>query len=147
MVVFTVQDSLSPPLHMMVNFREVHEDPISRECIERVKEMMTLCEKAHPHCQAPTPAVLPRRVVDIGTSISDMKLYESDTETGEYIALSHCWGSSQNLTTTKASISERKRGLVWDTLPRTFQDAVSITRKLSIRYIWIDSLCIVQDDL
>ena len=32
-------------------------------------------------------------------------------------------------------------------LPKTFRDAVSVTRALDVRYIWIDSLCIVQDDL
>ncbi|KAN0096769.1 Heterokaryon incompatibility protein (HET) domain containing protein [Hyaloscypha variabilis] len=32
-----------------------------------------------------------------------------------------------------------------ETLPKTFQDAISITRELGLRYIWIDSLCIIQD--
>jgi hypothetical protein len=35
--------------------------------------------------------------------------------------------------------------LPWDTLPRLFQDAILITRRIGYRYLWIDSLCIVQD--
>jgi hypothetical protein len=32
-------------------------------------------------------------------------------------------------------------------LPRTFQDAVLVTRRLGVKYLWIDSLCIIQDDV
>jgi hypothetical protein len=39
-----------------------------------------------------------------------------------------------------------KRNIPWNQLSKTFQDAITITRKLGIQYIWIDSLCIVQDD-
>lgn len=38
-------------------------------------------------------------------------------------------------------------GIDWDDLPRTFQDAVITTRAIGIQYLWIDSLCIIQDDL
>ncbi|KAH7088791.1 heterokaryon incompatibility protein-domain-containing protein [Paraphoma chrysanthemicola] len=140
------QESLPPPIHKMGNFREIHEDPISSECINRVKEMLDHCEEVHQNCRASSPATLPRRVVDIGTSNADIKLYESNAEAADYVALSHCWGSSQNLTTTKATISEHKLGIAWDIIPKTFQDATRISRELAFRYIWIDSLCIVQDD-
>jgi Heterokaryon incompatibility protein (HET) len=41
---------------------------------------------------------------------------------------------------------DHKGGITWDKLPRTFQDAISFTRRLKIRYLWIDSLYIFQDD-
>jgi hypothetical protein len=53
---------------------------------------------------------------------------------------------TQCLTTTTATLEERTRGIPWDDIPPTFQDAISLTRYLGIRYIWIDSLCIIQDD-
>lgn len=73
-------------------------------------------------------------------------LYETNEETEQYIYLSHCWGGHQPLKTDVSTIEARKKGINWDELPRTFQDAVVMTRALGIRYLWIDSLCTVQDD-
>ena len=88
--------------------------------------------------------MLPTRVLDIG----DDKVYLRETSgmTGTYAALSHCWGTSQPLTTTRATLQERYAGITWGSLPRVFQDAISLTRNLGIEYIWIDSLCIIQGD-
>ncbi|KAF2428863.1 HET-domain-containing protein, partial [Tothia fuscella] len=64
-----------------------------------------------------------------------------------YVCLSHCWGSGQSIPVTKKSnYADQLGGIAWETLPQTFQDAVVFARKLQIRYMWIDSLCIVQDD-
>lgn len=38
------------------------------------------------------------------------------------------------------------RGIPWELLPTTFRDAIQVTKGLGIRYLWIDSLCIIQDD-
>jgi hypothetical protein len=59
-----------------------------------------------------------------------------------YVALSYRWGSENNLKTTKLTLEDYQNGI----LPRTLLDAVIVTRRLGARYIWIDSLCIVQDD-
>ena len=68
-------------------------------------------------------------------------------ETGQYLCLSYCWGNITNaLTSTTSNISERKKEIPWVLLPKTFQDAISFTRRLGQRYIWIDSLCILQND-
>lgn len=66
-----------------------------------------------------------------------------------YICLSHCWGdeSSPVLKTTTHNIKEHKETISWSRLPKTFQDAVLFTRKLRVRYLWIDSLCIIQNDV
>ena len=64
-----------------------------------------------------------------------------------YAALSHCWGAKQLFTTTTSTLHLRKTNLNWDSIPATFQDAIRVTRGLSIRYLWIDSLCIIQDDI
>lgn len=47
--------------------------------------------------------------------------------------------------TLKSNYTERKARIAFDSLPRTLQDAVRITRSLSIKFLWIDALCIVQD--
>lgn len=63
-----------------------------------------------------------------------------------FAALSHCWGQSRPAVTTKANYASRQSGIFLSDLPRTFQDAVWVARRLGIGYIWIDSLCIIQDD-
>lgn len=67
-----------------------------------------------------------------------------------YVALSHCWGSpdmaAQMLQTTTETISAFSQSIPWADLTKTFKDAMLVTKHLGIRYIWIDSLCIVQDD-
>lgn len=71
------------------------------------------------------------------------------TVTGLYVALSHCWGalpSNKRVCTYSDNIESFKRSILFHTLPRNFQDAVTVTRALRIQYLWIDSLCIVQGD-
>ncbi|RYO74950.1 hypothetical protein DL764_010632 [Monosporascus ibericus] len=59
---------------------------------------------------------------------------------------SHSWGKSQPLRTLKNNVVSHTNGIAIESVPRTFQDAIRVTRHLDIRYLWIDSLCIVQDD-
>jgi hypothetical protein len=73
----------------------------------------------------------------------------SETRKQEYIALSHCWGrlsddEKKAHCTTQENINRRLRGFSLSELPKTFQDAVKVTRKLGVLYLWIDSLCIIQ---
>jgi hypothetical protein len=140
------QPDLQKPMENMSNFREVHADPISDGGLERIKQMIQLCDRHHEQCRPSVPTSLPERVIYVGTPGSDPRLYISQGETANYIALSHCWGTDQNLTTERATVPERLQGIRFDILPKTFQDAISITRILGIEYIWIDSLCIIQDD-
>ena len=49
------------------------------------------------------------------------------------------------LTTTTGNIASRRAGIPLGDMPKTFRDAVLITRRLGVRYLWIDSLCIIQD--
>lgn len=64
----------------------------------------------------------------------------------QYVTLSHCWGSTgPTLTATKANQQQLSSAIDFDGLPPLFQDAVTISRKLGVRYLWIDSLCIIQD--
>jgi hypothetical protein len=64
-----------------------------------------------------------------------------------YLSLSHCWGTVKFLTTTRLNVPDFEQSLPVDQLSRTFQDALLVTIELGFEYIWIDSLCIVQDDI
>ena len=68
-----------------------------------------------------------------------------------YVALSHTWGKKEERRKAMpllltGNVSTRMRGIPWDELTKTFQDAVTITRNIGVPYVWIDSLCIVQDN-
>jgi hypothetical protein len=91
---------------------------------------------------------LPTRVLDIQCpdGSPQLRLYEPATGArGQYITLSHCWGKSELLTTKKETLEARKEQISEAELPKTFRDAVAIARRIGIRYLWIDSLCIIQD--
>ncbi|KAK8038617.1 hypothetical protein PG993_007028, partial [Apiospora rasikravindrae] len=92
---------------------------------------------------------LPTRVLDLGhPTAQNLVLLESKGLRGEYCALSYCWGppNTQTFLTTKETLQDRLRDIRLDDLPRTFQDAVQVTRGLGMRYHWIDGLCIIQGD-
>jgi hypothetical protein len=64
----------------------------------------------------------------------------------KYTTLSHSWGHARILTLTHETASQLYDGIDENLLALSFRDAINITRKLGIRYIWIDSLCIYQND-
>ncbi|KAK0737990.1 heterokaryon incompatibility protein-domain-containing protein [Schizothecium vesticola] len=104
------------------------------------------CSRNHAQCGKHDEQVLPTRVIDV--SGDELFLYATAPgEKGRYICLSYCWGGPQRVMTTVGTLAERKRGITYSNLPLTLRDAVDVTRDLGIRYIWIDALCIVQDDL
>lgn len=111
------------------------------------------CVANHGRCHGNYQALSPTRLLDLIQfwSSGDIVLVEreedADDEHIPYTALSHCWGASTSgpLTTTLANLASRKERIRFDELPLTFKDAVTTTRKLKIPYLWIDSLCIIQD--
>ena len=82
----------------------------------------------------------------LGTGKADVRLVENGSQLGRYIALSHCWGSSQLCVLDFKTISQFKKSIPWSRLPKTFQDAIIFSAKLGVNHIWIDALCIAQDD-
>ena len=91
----------------------------------------------------------PARLVDVeafGNSDLDIRIVDNDGSAHKYITLSYCWGKSKTFTTTSRSLRLRKARIAFKTLPRTFRDSVAIARQLKVRWLWIDALCIIQDD-
>ena len=88
---------------------------------------------------------LPTRVINVGDIDTDPYLQETAGEYGHYAALSYCWGGESRITTTTTVIEDRKRRIPFLTLPTMFRDAINVCRTSGVRYLWIDSLCIIQD--
>ena len=91
---------------------------------------------------------LPSRLLDLSKETpSTIRLQNTEDlpEFTQYTTLSHCWGSSKLITLTSDSEAGLRQGIEISTLSRTFQEAVEVSRKLGVWYLWIDSICIFQD--
>ena len=110
------------------------------------REWLDSCAKHHRHsCPITQDLPLPTRVVDVSGDPQMPRLVATQRRPGEWVALSHCWGKQLHLVTKAANLEQMQQGIRFEDLPPTFQDAITVTRRLCYRYIWIDSLCIVQD--
>lgn len=111
-----------------------------------VVEWLRECVEKHD-CQGDT-ATLPTRVLDLSqSSEGGISLYVTDQEIELYAALSHCWGGEVPMKTTTLNYEAQQNHIAVDDLPMNFKDAIEVTRRLGLRYLWIDALCIIQDDL
>jgi hypothetical protein len=63
-----------------------------------------------------------------------------------YVVLSYCWGNDDSMKLTGAVLKDWKEVIQFSLLPKTLKDAVICTRRLGLRYLWVDRLCIIQDD-
>ena len=90
---------------------------------------------------------MPTRLLEVG---NPMRLVPSSTMVrSPYVALSHRWGPLGERTkfcACRHNMKQLQTSIDFERLPRTFKDAVTVVRSLGLKYIWIDSLCIVQDD-
>jgi hypothetical protein len=90
----------------------------------------------------------PTRLLDVG-EVGKIRIIETykDPPTSPYMTLSHCWGSVEKmpLRLLKDNYNSLMEGMPVEKLPKTFQDSVCVCHRLDIRYLWIDSLCIIQD--
>lgn len=108
---------------------------------------MLECANFHPDCAAAsTPSLLPRRLINVNT----LRIYHSQAgETGQYAALSYCWGYPmvRGALVRENLQSLTEDGISMDSLPPTVKDAVAITKRLELYYLWIDAYCIIQDSV
>jgi hypothetical protein len=105
----------------------------------------------HKTCVSTKRGTLPTRVLQIFGEMEPpgVRLIETGGIMAvQYCALSHCWGpvDKQPLRTTLANYPCHLRGIANELLPKTFREAIVLTRSLNVEYLWIDSLCIIQDD-
>lgn len=94
---------------------------------------------------------LPTRLVKISNASPNPKTSlilgdELAPETCRYATLSHCWGGSLPIKLLRGNLTTFQSNIPWDSLPATFQDTVLALQRLGIEYVWIDALCIIQDD-
>ncbi|KAK4159882.1 heterokaryon incompatibility protein-domain-containing protein [Cladorrhinum sp. PSN259] len=122
--------------------------------LSQIQKWMRECTLNHPKCQAVRARNLkepyvPTRLVDVSSDrihiVESQKAGLKPTE--PYVTLSHCWGKLSIIRLIEENVPkllDPKVGIEWDELTNTFRDAITVTRELGIKYIWIDSLCIIQ---
>lgn len=110
---------------------------------------MDTCLAKHRGCspsQTDEDPRLPTRVVHIGDSDSETHLFVTEGARAKYATLSHCWGAKKTpLVTTRANFDAHTTSIRLGADALTFRQAAQVTRRLGLRYLWIDSLCIIQD--
>ncbi|KAH6957661.1 heterokaryon incompatibility protein-domain-containing protein, partial [Ilyonectria sp. MPI-CAGE-AT-0026] len=88
----------------------------------------------------------PKRLIDVGLPEQPfIQLVQTDGRPLDYVALSYCWGENQTgRITTRETVSEMMQGVSLTLLSQTILDAVTVVRRLRLRYLWVDALCIIQ---
>jgi hypothetical protein len=142
---------VAPPLQPYkegVNYRPNATSPQIN--FGKVGELLHECSYNHEQCsriwQGPKYGdVEPTLFIDVERGT----LVEGDTS-WKYLAMSYAWGKVSLLQTTKQNLEKLKTsgGLssARSQIPQTIRDAIALTSHLKVRLLWIDCLCIVQDD-
>jgi hypothetical protein len=118
--------------------------------LERIRDWYLTCCATHTKCNrfVQQDTWSPTRLIDIGLhDESEWKLVlppASGCPRPLYITLSYRWGSEEDFKLTEENLQSGFHGHIKD-LPQTFRDAVLVARLLSVQFLWIDRLCIVQN--
>ncbi|PSN64694.1 HET-domain-containing protein [Corynespora cassiicola Philippines] len=125
----------------------------SEPVIELSKKWLNDCLQYHVECRmraSTSTDFIPTRLLQVkvsGSIIQSIQLvFGNKLPYGtEYLTLSHCWGGAEILKLKKDSLVPFQSHVPVDELPKNFVDAAILTAQLGYDYIWIDSLCIIQD--
>lgn len=132
---------------MQVGFPRLPEtkDPFHFDIL---RQWLCDCDKHHPNCvpEVSSGVPLPKRLIDVTDKRpSVVRLHETrKRDNMRYLALSHPWGDPPHFCTYPENLDEYRNGIRVGDIPKTFRDAITVTRKLGFQYLWIDSLCIIQ---
>ncbi|OTA91739.1 hypothetical protein M434DRAFT_22280 [Hypoxylon sp. CO27-5] len=129
-----------------VTARPLRTDVGSEAAFCQIERWLRECE-GDKCCPSPhTEAILPTRIIEVSPpEQAEPRILESRGTKGIYATLSYCWGADPFQTLSKSNYTQLTEKLDVRTLSSTIRDAITVTRKLAIPYIWIDALCIIQD--
>lgn len=119
------------------------------EAVMKIKTWMGLCLRDHEGARCgknvTQPSSYPSRLLELGPSSFRVLRTAVHKPRGPYATLSYCWGPNPAfLRLTASNEKELEAGVSSSQLPLAFREAISIIQALSFRYLWIDSLCIIQ---
>ncbi|KAI1739077.1 heterokaryon incompatibility protein-domain-containing protein [Xylaria scruposa] len=149
-VEFVLLASLDNPAAHIFPKRPFSDTFMTDDIMDNIINWVQTClsPNGHDGCWYDGKPQLPTRVIDVGALESNsIKLHTTGAEECDnYVTLSYCWGGPQPLTANSITIMQLMNGVNISSLPPTIRDAVLTTRRLGFRYLWVDALCIIQDD-
>lgn len=129
--------------------------PLDADTLAWMNAQLLICTEQHHHEAVSKQSFIPQRLIDvqgvlprlvIGTDI----VTSSDQGIPKYASLSYCWGKPEDAQYQQLStiwnLHHRQAGIDDSTLSVVQRDAIQLSKALGIPYLWIDSLCILQDD-
>ena len=130
--------------------RSASRQSFSKSSAAQVSLWLEKCDSsAHSLCRevqtiTMTRKMLPTRLLDLGSTPEDNHIRLCSSESlrvgVKYATLSHCWGGHCEPKLTVQTLQKFQTGIPQEDLPKTFWDAVLVTRQLGLRYLWIDAL-------
>jgi hypothetical protein len=140
-----------------VSTRPIVAEAACKENSQLARKWFKQCQESHDSCFLPSIDFMPKRLIEIarGNRLENvggrwsLRLHHPNKckePIEPYVALSYCWGQDQHFKLTRGTINSMSNEIIWQDLPQTIKDAIFVTQELHIRFLWIDSLCIVQDD-
>ncbi|KAH7401368.1 heterokaryon incompatibility protein-domain-containing protein [Pyrenochaeta sp. MPI-SDFR-AT-0127] len=134
------------------NVYKATPDTFSRSTWSFLRSKLNECLAMHTSCRhipITNSSSQPTRLLNLrGRTRYQIKLVDMERDSKySYFTLSHCWGGEPQMKLTRKTEQSLRAGIDSRTLPRTYRQAVEVCRQLDIEYLWIDSLCIFQDNL
>lgn len=127
---------------------EVARESFSQVAFDRAAKWLSYCLENDKACNPPETEFMPGHLIDVVLDGSREPFLFKPSQPAPYASLSYCWGSDIKgiLMTTTSNIESHYKSIPVSKMPRGIQDAVAVCRGLGIPSLWVDSLCIVQDD-
>lgn len=139
------------PSAQWVTRRPPNRDLLDPAVFALARHWLAVCLSDHAPCRTESSFFRPRLLIDVNTADFDIVRLDDVSDHPEeqswtYVALSYCWGGDQEGKTLTKNLADRFRGFSLRRQDKTIRDAVEVTRHLGLQYLWVDALCIVQDD-
>lgn len=128
---------------------DIVKDSSSQDAIDRASKWLAHCIKHDKACEPPDDDFMPTYLIDVGSKSQAPFLFKPSGPRKPYVSLSYCWGPNTEdvLKTTMGNRDRHFDEIPISNAPLAIQDAVKICRGLEIPYLWVDSLCLIQDNL
>ena len=135
----------------LIHQHEIALNTGSDDCWRLAQTWFMACTAQHKKCNRPFGKSMfhPTRLIESQPTNSgsglDLRITYQVPPDRPYMTLSHTWGTAKFMKLTKSNSQSLQDGFQSKDLPKTFRDAIKIARKFGVNYLWIDSLCILQD--